>query len=181
MASLLQASSHCRVELKPSSTAPSLILVNALNVLMGLVTFTDASHISLFTDLLRGKHKKFEFLIAVRAAFKSLKEAIANIASVTHHDPTTPLSLSTDASDVSGSAVLQQRVGDTWQSLAFSSKRIQPTEHRYSHIPAIRHFQQLLEGRSFTVVTELTFSARLPIDTFLEVRATLTISLSLRP
>ncbi|CAH8649038.1 unnamed protein product [Dicrocoelium dendriticum] len=121
-----------------------------------------ASLMQPLTDLLRGKLKTFEFPTAARAAFKSLKEAIANIASIAHHDPTAPLSLSTDASDVAVGAVLQQRVADTWQPLAFFSKRLQPTESRYSTFGrellavylAIRHFRHVLEGRSFVVFTD---------------------------
>ncbi|CAH8656201.1 unnamed protein product [Dicrocoelium dendriticum] len=90
-----------------------------------------ASLMQPLTYLLCG-NKKFDFPAAARAAFKSLKEAVANIASISHHDPDASLSLSTDTSDLTVEAVLQQRVADTWQPLAFFSKRLQPTESRYS-------------------------------------------------
>ncbi|CAH8592531.1 unnamed protein product [Dicrocoelium dendriticum] len=121
-----------------------------------------ASLMQPLTDLIRGKLKTSEFPTAARAASKSLKEAIANIASIAHQDPTAPLSLSTDASDVAVGAVLQQRVADTWQPLAFFSKRLQPTESRYSTFGrellavylAIRHLRHILGGRSFAVFTD---------------------------
>ncbi|CAH8543888.1 unnamed protein product [Dicrocoelium dendriticum] len=66
--------------------------------------FPDAT----LTELFRGKLKKLEFPDAARAAFKSLKEAIAKIGSILHRDPAAPLPLSADASDVAVGAVLQQ-------------------------------------------------------------------------
>ncbi|CAH8657212.1 unnamed protein product [Dicrocoelium dendriticum] len=116
------------------------------------------------TDLLRGKLKKFEFPAAVRAAINSMKAAIANILSIAHHDRAAPLSLSTDASDVAVGTVLQQRVADTWQPLAFFSKRLQPTESRHSTFGrellaiylSILYSRHALEGRSLAVFTDHT-------------------------
>ena len=114
------------------------------------------------TDLLRGGKRKFEFPDAAKSAFASMKEAIANIALLTHPDPSAPLSLVTDASDEAVGAVLQQKVKGNWNPLAFFSKRLQPAESRYSTFGrellaiylSVRHFRHALEGRAFTVFTD---------------------------
>ena len=129
------------------------------------------------TDLLRGNPKKFAFPEEARTAFSELKRAISNIATVAHYLPGAPLALSTDASDVAVGAVLQQRVDNEWQPLAFFSKRLQPTESRYSTFGrellavylAIRHFRHMLEGRHFTVFTDhkpLIYAVRSTTDRY---------------
>jgi transposase InsO family protein len=67
-----------------------------------------------------------------------------------------------DASDTHIGAVLQQRTAAGWKPLAFFSKKLWPTESRYSAFDrelwavfsGIRHFRYLLEGRLFHVLTD---------------------------
>ena len=136
-----------------------------------------ASLMQPLTDLLRGNPKKFLFPEEARLAFVKLKQAISNIATVSHYIPGTPLALFTDASDLAVGAVLQQFINDEWQPLAFFSKRLQPAESRYSTFGrellavylAIRHFRHMLEGRHFTVFTDhkpLIFAARSTTDRY---------------
>ena len=114
------------------------------------------------TDILRGEPKKFNFTDVAREAFASLKKAISNIATINHYHPDAPLALITDASNVAVGAVLQQYSNKEWRPLAFFSKRLVPTESRYSTFGrellavylAIRHFRHMLEGRQFTVFTD---------------------------
>ena len=111
------------------------------------------------TDLLRGKAKKFHFPEPARKAFAEFKEAIANIASLTHYDPHAPLCLTVDASNTAVGAVLQQCENSSWRPVAFFSKRLSPAEARYSTFgrellavfAGIKHFRHMVEGRSFTV------------------------------
>ncbi|MBM6549339.1 DDE-type integrase/transposase/recombinase, partial [Streptococcus dysgalactiae subsp. equisimilis] len=123
------------------------------------------------TDLLKGNKKSFTFTDSAKAAFAELKQVIANMASLSYHDPAAPLALVTDASDVAVGAVLQQNVDGNWQPLAFFSKRLQPAETRYSAFGkellavylGIRHFRHALEGRPFAVFTDhkpLVYAAR---------------------
>jgi cleavage and polyadenylation specificity factor subunit 1 len=49
-----------------------------------------------------------------------------------HPDPAAPLALVTDASNSAKGAVLQQRVGNDWQPLAFCSKKFNPAQQKYS-------------------------------------------------
>ena len=84
------------------------------------------------TNLLRGNSKRLKFNDEAAAAFKRLKEAIAEVATLAHHEPDAPLSLTTDASHSAVGAVLQQSVDGARQPLAFFSKRLSPAESRYS-------------------------------------------------
>ena len=74
-------------------------------------------------------------------------------------------------------AALQQWVQDSWQPMAFFSKRLQPAEEKYSTFGrellaiylAVRHFRYQLEGRPFTIYTDhkpLTFALKTRSDRF---------------
>jgi hypothetical protein len=53
-------------------------------------------------------------------AFNECKASLSQAAFLAHPDPTAPLALVTDDSITAIGAVLQQKVQDVWQSLAFS-------------------------------------------------------------
>jgi cleavage and polyadenylation specificity factor subunit 1 len=66
-------------------------------------------------------------------------------------------------------AVLQQRVQDVWQPLAFFSRKLSPAQQKYSAYnrellaiyKAVQHFRHMLEARHFTILTDhkpLTFA-----------------------
>ena len=114
------------------------------------------------TDLLRGSPRQFSFPDSARQAFHALKAAIASVTMLMHYQPDAPLALTTDASEVAVGAVLQQFVNQSWQPLAFFSRRLKPAEARYSTFgrellalySAIRHFRHILEGREFVAFTD---------------------------
>ena len=68
----------------------------------------------------------------------------------------------TDASDVAIGAVLQQYLNGKWCPLLYLSRKLSPTEQRYSTLDrellavycAIRHFRHFLEARDFHVLTD---------------------------
>ncbi|VUZ53738.1 unnamed protein product [Hymenolepis diminuta] len=74
----------------------------------------------------------------------------------------TRLVLKTDASQVEERAVLQQIVNGEIQPLSFFSRKLTPTETRFSTFDrellaiylAVKHFRHILEGRQFTILTE---------------------------
>ena len=94
------------------------------------------------------------------AAFSASKDSLANATMLVHPDPSRPLSLTTDASDVAVGAVLSQ--GPDHQPLAFYSKKLSTAEVKYSAFDrellalylAVRHFRSSLEGRSFVIYTD---------------------------
>lgn len=123
-----------------------------------------ASIIAPMTNLLRGTSKKVVFPPEVTAAFTAAKTALANATMLFYpsSDPTAQLILTTDASNTSVGAVLQQQIRGQLQPLAFFSQKLQPAQTRYSTFSrellaiylAIRHFRHLLEGYDFQVHTD---------------------------
>ena len=96
------------------------------------------------------------------ASFNTTKEAIANAALLFYPKPDAPTCLMTDASDIAVGAVLQQYVNGQWCPISFFSRKMTPTQTRYSTFDrellavylAIRHFSHFLEGRHFKVFTD---------------------------
>lgn len=79
-----------------------------------------------------------------------------------HPKEAVPLSVATNASDNTVGAVLQQEVHGQWQPLSFFSRKLTPTEQRYSTFSrellaiylALRHFRHYVEGRQFFMLTD---------------------------
>ena len=99
-------------------------------------------------------------------AFIGIKKALADATLLVHPKPNALTSLTTDASDSAIGATLQQYVNGQWQPISFFSKKLKPSETRYStfdrelHL-SIKHFRYFLEGRTFHVITDhkpLTFA-----------------------
>lgn len=102
-------------------------------------------------------------------AFEATKFALAEATLLAHPLPQAEMCLTTDASDTAVGAVLQQRVNNSLQPLAFFSRQLRKPELKYSAFDrellalylAIRHFRYFLEGRNFTAYTDhkpLTFA-----------------------
>ncbi len=98
----------------------------------------------------------------MQTSFLAAKSLLASAVPLHHPSPTAVLSLATDASDSHVGAVLQQRSSSSWQPLAFFSRKLSPTESRYSTFDrellaaylSVRYFRFLLEGRPFTLFTD---------------------------
>ena len=117
------------------------------------------------TDLLKGKKKKNQSISLGEtelSAFNQAKDELARATILVHPQSDAPLTLFVDASDVGVGGVVQQLVNDTWQPLAFFSKRLQPAETKYSTFGrellaaylSVKHFRHMLEGRNFTLFTD---------------------------
>ena len=102
-------------------------------------------------------------------AFLDIKEALAQAALLSHPKPDAPTCIVTDASNIAVGAVLQQLIDGAWCPISFFSKKLQPSETRYSTFDrellavylAIKHFRHFVEGREFHVRTDhkpLTFA-----------------------
>ena len=105
------------------------------------------------------------------AAFQEIKDTLANATLLLHPKPDAPINIMTDASDVAIGAVLQQFLDEKWCPLSYFSRKLSPTEQRYSTFDrellavycAIRHFRHFLEAREFHVLTDhkpLTYSLK---------------------
>ncbi|CAH8500953.1 unnamed protein product [Schistosoma haematobium] len=114
------------------------------------------------TDLLRGRAKSLAMTPQAIQAFDQLKSALSTEALLARRKVDAPLAIMTDASNVAVGAVLQQRVNEQWQPLAFFSKKLNATQTKYSTFGrellaiylAIKHFRYMLEGNSFTIYTD---------------------------
>ena len=102
---------------------------------------------------------------SANSSFIESKQILANATLLVHPDHTAPLNITCDASDFAVGGVLQQYINNVWQPLSFFSKKLTPTETRYSAFnckllavyATIRHN---FEGRYFFVNTDhkpLTF------------------------
>ena len=88
-------------------------------------------------------------------AFDRAKEMLANATMLNHPDPSSPIALTTNASDTAIGDVLEQKVQGDWQPLAFLSKKLKTATKKYStydrELLAIylghKHFQVLLRGQ----------------------------------
>jgi hypothetical protein len=95
-------------------------------------------------------------------SFHTAKSSLSSAIPLHFPNPSAPLSLATDASNSHIGAVLQQKVNGSWQPLSFFSKKLSPTETRYSTFDrellaafiAAKHFRFLLEGSPFTFFTD---------------------------
>lgn len=113
-------------------------------------------------SLLTGKEKDIKWSPDADTAFSATKRAIADTTMLHFHQADAPLSLQTDASDQAIGAVLQQKVNNHWQPLAFFSRALEAAQKKYSTfdrellavVKAIKYFQYMLEGRPFTVYTD---------------------------
>ena len=96
------------------------------------------------------------------AAFQEIKDALVNATLLVHPQPDAPINIMTDASDIAIGAVLQQYLDGQWCPLSYFSRKLSPTEQRYSTFDrellavycAIRHFRHYLEAREFHVLTD---------------------------
>jgi hypothetical protein len=114
------------------------------------------------TDLLRGKPKVLVWSAEAAAAFTAAKVALVSVVPLSHPAPGAAISLAVDASDSPVGGILQQYQQGGWSPLAFFSKKLSPTQAKYSTFDhellaahsAIPHFRFLLEGRQFRLLTD---------------------------
>lgn len=96
------------------------------------------------------------------AAFEACKESLYNAALLAHPDCSAKLAVVTDASDKAIGAVLQQCRDNAWEPLAFFSRKLSPSQIKYSTYDrellsiyeAIKYFRHMLEARHFVVYTD---------------------------
>ena len=99
-----------------------------------------------------------------RTAFTAAKTALSNAVLLAHplRDPSSGLSVTSDASDVAVGAVLAQEENGVARPLGFFSRKLSSAEVKYSAFDkellalylAIHHFRHHLEGRKFVAWTD---------------------------
>jgi hypothetical protein len=84
------------------------------------------------TAALSGNIKTLTWKPDMETAFAAAKGTLFAAVPLAHPLPGAILALATDASDTYVGAVLQQQVGQHWQTLGFFSKKLSKTELNYS-------------------------------------------------
>lgn len=103
------------------------------------------------------------------SAFNDCKTALSNATLLAHPNTSVSLALFVDASQYAIGASLQQQSQQSWEPLAFFSKKLNPSQHKwstydrelYAIYEAIKYFRPMLEARHFTIFTDhkpLTFA-----------------------
>lgn len=121
---------------------------------------------SLYELLKTGSTKKlkpkFSWSEENDTAFRKIKTDLEKHTLLVHPNPTANVGLWVDASSKAVGAVLQQSNGNNWLPLGFFSKKLKPTEQKYSTFDrellaiylAIKRFRYYVEGKNFTVFTD---------------------------
>lgn len=159
---------------------PTPTSLRKLREFLGLINFYRrfiphcADVLQPLTDMLKNRKKKNENISLNSmeiSAFNHAKEELARATNLVHPQPDAPLCLFVDASDYGVGGVVQQFTNNSWQPLAFFSKRLQPAEMKYSTFGrellaaylGVKHFRHLLEGHNFVIFTDhkpLTYALR---------------------
>ena len=113
-------------------------------------------------NALTGKKKQLQWSNALQEAFVEAKERIAKAALLSFPAQDAQLQLLTDASDTAIGAALQQITNSGPAPIAFYSRKLSPTEIRYSTFDrellaiysAVRHFRHFLEAVPFDIYTD---------------------------
>ena len=121
-----------------------------------------AHHLFWLFEALGAKPKRLNWTPEMQSSFEAIKEALANATMLHHPDPSLPLAVTTDASDVAIGAVVEQRGPNGWEPLAFFSKKLSDSQQKWPPYDrelhachkAVRHFRHMVEGRSFTLYTD---------------------------
>lgn len=116
---------------------------------------------ALLTGSVKGSHP-VTFTTKEQKAFEACKDSLCQAALLAHPECNAKLALVTDASDTALGAVLQQLKEGMWQPLAFFSRKLSPTQQKYSPYDrellaiyeSIKYFRHMLEASHFTIYTD---------------------------
>ena len=142
--------------------------VKALQEFVGMINYYHrfipqvASTMAPLYDVLKGKPKSLTWNTPQEEAFQAAKQALSSTTYLKFPAPAVPLTLSTDASDIAMGGVLEQILHGHPQPIAYFSRKLSPTEKRYSTFDrellavyaSVRHFRHFLQGASFTIQTD---------------------------
>lgn len=116
---------------------------------------------ALLTDNVKGA-KPIDISGKSLEAFQNCKESLCRAALLAHPDFNAKIAMVTDASENAIGAAIHQRRGDYWEPLGFFSRKLSPSQCKYSPYDrellaiyeGIRYFRYMLEARHFTVFTD---------------------------
>lgn len=162
-------------KVKAVATWPRPTTIKDVRAFLGLASFyrrfiKNFSRIAKpLTDLTKDKSTG-EWKDEQESAFLKLKAALVNAPILRLPDFSKPFTVTTDASQVALGAVLEQDFGNGNQPIAYASKKLNPTEMRYSAyerellgiVWALGQWRQYLEHQKFVVQTDHSSLRYLP-------------------
>lgn len=106
--------------------------------------------------------KPFPWTPKLEQCFDDCKKSLANVTTLAHPNCEVPLGLFTDASSMHVGACLQQKVNDSWQPLAYFSKKLTEKQSQWpayyrellAVYESVQHFRHILEVQIATVFTD---------------------------
>lgn len=115
----------------------------------------------LLKGAVKGSHP-IELTESTLESFKACKESLCNATLLAYPKCENKLSLVTDSSQTSIGSTLQQLVNGNWQPLSFFSKKLSPSQQKYSTYDrellaiyeSIKYFNYMLEARNFIIFTD---------------------------
>ena len=145
-----------------------LEMVSGLHVVLGSVQFYGKflPNLASVTEPLHHLTKeevRWNWGIEEPAAFQKLKDLFSDDTILVHFDPSLPIGISCDASEVGLGAILFHRYSDgSERPIANASKTLTSTQHGYSQIQkealaiifALNKFHQFLYSCTFILVTD---------------------------
>lgn len=119
---------------------------------------------------------KIEWNETAIQAFDQCKLLLKEATILNYYDPTLPLALFVDASNIAAGAVVQQKTTENWKPIGFYSEKFNKAVQNYSTFGrelaamkmAVKYFRHILEGRQFCIFTDhnpLTHAFRSSTDT----------------
>ncbi|XP_066947185.1 uncharacterized protein [Macrobrachium rosenbergii] len=117
---------------------PTPTSVKGVQEFLGMVNYyrrfiTGVAHTMVpLTEILKGHPKSLVWGPNQQRAFSLTKAALAKATALAHQDPNAPIQLTADASNIACGAILEQVINGVPQPIAFFSRKLSPTESRYS-------------------------------------------------
>ena len=126
-----------------------------------------------FNDFLHGDMKGKALVTRTpqaRRAFEASKESLVQASLLTHPRTNAEFALFTNASTIG--ATLQQRNQDSWEPLAFFSKRLNPAKYSafdrdlfWTIYLSVKYFRHILGVRTFTIYRLQAIYLCFPVET----------------
>uniref|UniRef100_A0A1X7VRD3 Uncharacterized protein n=1 Tax=Amphimedon queenslandica TaxID=400682 RepID=A0A1X7VRD3_AMPQE len=120
-----------------------------------IVKKTSCAHIlSALYSLLKTNQKDVQWFSAADVSFAQAKDLLVKATLLNHPAPDAPTCIMTDPTDVAVGAILQLFTEGMWKPISHFSRKLNPTEGRYSTSDrvllaiylSIRHFRHFIEG-----------------------------------
>ena len=155
------------------SKMPRPTTYKALRRFTGMVNFyhrfiPNAAHaLAPLHALHTGNHQKRKNALVkwnedAEKAFVAAKQALVNATRLHYPKPNAETCIAVDASDIAVGGVLQNKIDGEWRPIAFFSRKLTPTERKYSTFGrellaaylSVRHFRHMVEGTPFHIKTD---------------------------